>query len=111
MGTLRFILAILVAVGHMQIAGGLFGVGHVIGIKSFFIISGFYMSLILNEKYRNRPVAAFYTSRLLRLFPLYWIILAATVFAALLISPHPGHLSVFINLSPWKDRMGVRRAA
>jgi len=103
MGTLRLILAVLVAVGHMQIAGGLFGVGHVIAVKAFYIISGFYMSLILNEKYLGRPISSFYTSRALRLFPLYWLVLILSVLVAIFLSPSRGHLSNFIDLTLWGD--------
>lgn len=50
MGTVRLLLAISVALGHF---GGLFG--YLMGpgraeVAAFFIISGFYMSLVLNGK-------------------------------------------------------------
>ena len=40
-------------------------------MKSFFIISGFYMALVIDTRYYALPVSDFYTSRLLRLLPLY----------------------------------------
>jgi peptidoglycan/LPS O-acetylase OafA/YrhL len=110
MGTLRLILALLVALGHMRIAGGLFGVGHVIAVKAFYVISGFYMSLILNDKYRHRSVWAFYGSRALRLFPLYWVILILSVVFALYLSPRRYHLSNFIDLEIWKHLLANPRS-
>jgi peptidoglycan/LPS O-acetylase OafA/YrhL len=44
-------------------------------VQAFFVISGFYMALILNRKYNRSSVAVFYTNRLLRLFPTYWLVL------------------------------------
>jgi len=42
----------------------------------FFMISGFYMAMILNEKYTSN--FKFYASRVLRLYPIYFLIFAAT---------------------------------
>src|ERR1700757_3087073 len=85
MGIIRFLLAVSVVVRH---CGPLFGckfVGGQIAVQSFFIISGFYMSLILNEKYIgvNNSYKLFITNRLIKLYPIYWIILLGTLFACL----------------------------
>jgi peptidoglycan/LPS O-acetylase OafA/YrhL len=49
-------------------------------VPAFFVISGFYMSLVLTTKYRSpRAVTTFYTSRFLRLFPMYWAVLALAI--------------------------------
>lgn len=46
-------------------------------VQIFYIISGFYMALVLSTRYTSaRP---FYASRFLRIFPVYWIVLAATM--------------------------------
>ena len=45
MGVLRTILAMLVVCSHLRAFGGVFAV------KSFFIISGFYMALIIHTHY------------------------------------------------------------
>jgi peptidoglycan/LPS O-acetylase OafA/YrhL len=44
-------------------------------VQMFYLISGFYMALILNEKYR-RPTATgiFYSNRFLRLWPAVFIV-------------------------------------
>lgn len=85
MGTLRLLLAISVVIAH---TGKIFGFGIVGGelaVQSFFIISGFYMTLILNEKYIgiNNSYKLFITNRLLRLYPIYWSVILITIIASL----------------------------
>jgi peptidoglycan/LPS O-acetylase OafA/YrhL len=49
-----------------------------VAVQSFFVISGFYMALILSGKYAGRGVFVFYRARFLRLYPAYWIVAIAT---------------------------------
>lgn len=74
MGVLRVILAISVVFTHV---GGLWGyraVGGEIAVECFYLISGFFISLILNEKYtRPGDLTLFYVNRALRIFSLYWL--------------------------------------
>ncbi len=45
-------------------------------VQAFYIISGFYMALILNEKYIDlNAYLLFISNRFLKLFPVYWIVL------------------------------------
>jgi peptidoglycan/LPS O-acetylase OafA/YrhL len=76
MGTIRFLLALSVAIGH-------YGHGYFLGLKfvdadtaveAFFIISGFFMTYILNENPAYRSPITFYLSRYTRLFPTYAVI-------------------------------------
>jgi peptidoglycan/LPS O-acetylase OafA/YrhL len=54
--------------------------GGEIAVELFFIISGFYMALILNEKYNTSDkTIVFYKNRFLKLFPIYWTILFLTI--------------------------------
>jgi peptidoglycan/LPS O-acetylase OafA/YrhL len=81
MGILRFILAISVVLGH---SSSIFGFSFVSGqtaVQAFYIISGFYMTLILNEKYigSNGSYKLFITNRFLRLYPIYWTVLLLTI--------------------------------
>ncbi|NID10155.1 acyltransferase family protein [Fibrivirga algicola] len=80
MGLLRFLLALAVVAGHCDSGLGIKFMNGQIAVQSFYIISGFYISLILNEKYVHQPNAywLFISNRLLRLFPLYWAVLLAT---------------------------------
>jgi peptidoglycan/LPS O-acetylase OafA/YrhL len=75
MGFLRFILAVTVVIAHSGPIFGYYFVGGVVAVQAFYIISGFYMSLILNEKYTGKnSYKLFITNRLLRLYPIYWVI-------------------------------------
>lgn len=55
-------------------------VGGNIAVEAFFMISGFYMELVLTTTYRSasgRPLTLlFWTSRMLRIYPAYWIVVA-----------------------------------
>lgn len=81
MGLLRFLLAITVVLGHSSFIFGFKLVGGALAVQAFYIISGFYMTLILNEKYvgKNNSYKLFLSNRLLRLFPIYWTVLLLTV--------------------------------
>jgi peptidoglycan/LPS O-acetylase OafA/YrhL len=82
MGLLRFLLALAVILEHTS-AGSLWGLkltGGTVAVQTFFIISGFYMALILNEKYIGAgSYRLFITNRLLRLLPAYWMVLIVTI--------------------------------
>jgi len=78
-------LALSVAYGH---AGMFLGFPLVPGdtaVQVFYVISGFYMALVLNEKYRadNSTYLLFVSNRFLRLFPAYAAVLIATLLLAL----------------------------
>lgn len=73
MGSLRLFLALSVALGHFRVPLG-FPTSD-IAVQSFFVISGFYMALVLNEKYGPGCYWLFISNRLLRLWPTYFIVL------------------------------------
>lgn len=81
MGTLRTVLALLVVHFHVSFlrATDLIDVtlpdGRV-AVQMFYLISGFFMALILNEKYIGIPNATrlFYTNRILRLWPVILVV-------------------------------------
>jgi peptidoglycan/LPS O-acetylase OafA/YrhL len=84
MGLLRFLLAVSVVCAHCgSFLGRISFVGGEIAVQSFFIISGFYMSLVLDKKYDASSSFSnyklFITNRLLRLYPIYWVILILTI--------------------------------
>ena len=88
MGTLRFILAMSVAYGH---AGDFLGFPLVPGdtaVQSFYAVSGFYMALVLNEKYRpgSSTYSLFISNRFLRLFPVYATVVCLILLLAFAIS-------------------------
>lgn len=71
MGLIRFFLAISVIIAHNGIRVP--GIEGHLAVMSFFVISGFYMALVLNEKYEDN-VLGFYFARFLRLWPSYIIV-------------------------------------
>lgn len=77
MGWLRLLLAAIVLFEHTGGLGGYAMTGGAIAVQCFFIISGFYMGLVLNERY-DRPALnrAFYANRLIRIFAMYYLFLA-----------------------------------
>lgn len=88
MGVIRFLLALAVVIGH---SGKIFGYQMVPGglaVQAFYMISGFYMALVLNEKYINKDNSykLFISSRLLRLFPSYWVVLLCTLLFSAIIA-------------------------
>ncbi|WP_379967854.1 acyltransferase family protein [Epilithonimonas sp. UC225_85] len=81
MGILRILLAISVVLAHTSSLFGVNLVGGQTAVQIFYIISGFYMALVLNEKYvaKNNSYFLFISNRLLRLYPIYWVILILTI--------------------------------
>ncbi len=73
-GVLRFILALAVVITH---GGGFFDLSisppAPVAVQAFFIISGFYMSLVLygRGKGKYHSIKLFYSNRFFRLFPTY----------------------------------------
>ncbi len=85
MGSLRTILAIAVVVYHSFMIFGLRLCGGQIAVESFYMISGFYMALILNEKYVGPGhYFKFIKSRFVRIFPVYWVILITAVLVSVI---------------------------
>lgn len=81
MGLLRFLLSASVILAHSASFFGFSGMGSS-AVPAFFIVSGFYMSLILSTKYLGpNRIWLFYSNRALRLYPVYFAVLA--VFVAL----------------------------
>lgn len=80
MGVLRFLLALVVVLFHNGSAATHLMDSHT-AVKIFFMISGFYMALILDQKYGRIPggIRAFAINRFLRLYPLYIVVLALTI--------------------------------
>lgn len=107
MGIIRVLLAIAVVIAHSSAIFGISSVGGQIAVEAFYIISGFYMSLILNEKYilKNGSFKLFISNRLLRLFPVYWCILLLTILFALVLGLHSkgaywGSLQAYADFLP-----------
>ena len=79
MGLVRFFLAAAVVFHHSTTPWELPVVDGHQAVRLFYIISGFYMALILDRKYpgTREGIWLFYGNRALRIFPIYWVVLAA----------------------------------
>jgi peptidoglycan/LPS O-acetylase OafA/YrhL len=85
MGILRTMLALAIVIYHSFTVFGLRMTGGQVSVQSFYLISGFYMALILNEKYLGKGIYwTFIKARFMRIFPMYWLILIlATLLSAI----------------------------
>jgi peptidoglycan/LPS O-acetylase OafA/YrhL len=75
MGLLRVLLAVSVFMVHAPQSTwnkALGGFGGSNAVEIFFVISGFYMALILEKSYLKK--GRFYRNRILRLFPIYYLV-------------------------------------
>lgn len=109
MGLLRLLLALAVVADH---AGPAFGMQWLrmtnapLAVQVFYVVSGFYMALVLNEKYAGEGAyAAFAKSRLLRLLPMYGVVLVLSVVGGLLL-----HSLAGVTIAPlrsWLDHGGA----
>ncbi len=83
-GGLRLVLALMVMIGHLV---GQHDFEHFgcYAVRGFFILSGFLMTSGLNEIY-NFEARRFWTNRLLRLLPSYYVVCLLTLLA-LIVAP------------------------
>jgi peptidoglycan/LPS O-acetylase OafA/YrhL len=83
----RFILSVFVVQGHL-LATGVPALAWQ-AVFSFYVLSGFLMTLVLNEVYGYgaEGFARFFASRILRLFPAYCAVVLITILYILQVSP------------------------
>ncbi len=80
MGTIRILLALSVIFAHTNAPFAILGIGGELAVQGFFTVSGFYMALILSEKYVGRAaIRTFWLNRALKIYPAYWLVLVITV--------------------------------
>jgi len=85
MGVLRVILATAVVIVHSNSFFGFKFTGNIVSVELFFLISGFYMTMILTEKYTGKgSYRLFISNRFLRIYPIYWVVLLLVIIALLL---------------------------
>ncbi len=84
MGSIRVLLALAVVCVHSTL---LFSVGGKLAVQLFYMISGFLMSYILVEKQSYSSKLSFYKSRFLRLYPVYFAVMLATLIGYALVMP------------------------
>ena len=89
-GVLRTLLALLVMIGHLT---DHWQIG-TYAVFAFYIISGYLMTLIMQESYgfERRGRLAFVINRVLRLYPLYWCALLISIAAVALVGSEVARL-------------------
>jgi peptidoglycan/LPS O-acetylase OafA/YrhL len=82
MGMLRLYLALCIVVAHSRHYMPFAWLDPLQAVQVFFLISGFYMELILTRKYAS--TCAFYSNRFLRIFVPYWTCLLLVVLISMM---------------------------
>jgi peptidoglycan/LPS O-acetylase OafA/YrhL len=105
MGLIRVLLALAVVTTHSKVLFGLGFTGLVYGknaVEMFYTISGFYMALILNQKYTGPgSYRTFIKSRLFRIYPAYAVVGLATCAAGAAVYYASGRLIPLFRY--WSD--------
>lgn len=84
MGFIRFLFALTVLLSHEVDLFGLTFTGSIIAVQCFYIISGFYMGIILEEKYKLSDYKLFISNRFLRLLPTYWMVILCMIISSVI---------------------------
>lgn len=102
MGLIRFLLACIVVLCHTSALFGYAPIPSNLAVQCFYVISGFYMSLILNSKYPEGSNKLFYKNRALKIYPVYWFVLILLVGYGLLVNflGYPGTVWFYNYASP-----------
>jgi len=103
MGLLRLLLAVAVIIAHAGPLAGIQSVGGDVAVEAFFMISGFYMALVLNGKYHKGSYTLFISNRLLRLYPVYWVVVLLTMLVSVVCY---FRLGMPLKLGPWQQVAG-----
>ena len=108
---IRFIAAFLVIIHHIEQIKNLFGLESKwtnpainligpLGVILFFVLSGFlitYLLLVEEKEMKGISIKSFYIRRILRIWPLYYLIIFLSFFLIPQIS--------FLNLTGWSDHI------
>ena len=74
------LLATAVVLQHIGSLYGLTMTGTIVSVETFYIVSGFYMALILSDKYvGSGAYGLFISNRFLKILPSYWVVLLLTL--------------------------------
>lgn len=111
MGLLRLLLAIAVLLGHAHGIGGYSMIGGALAVQCFFVISGFYMGLVLNERYDTPALnRTFWANRAIRIFAVYYLFLLLHLGLFALIEAQGGSSPLapyFEGSLPWYQKAGL----
>src|SRR5208337_4295200 len=104
MGLLRLLLAVSVVLVHTRGCFGFRPLAAAEAVQTFYMISGFYMAMILIEKYRGPDsYRLFLSNRFLRIYPIYWITVGLSMLTWLicyLLTGQAGPLAARVYVGP-----------
>jgi peptidoglycan/LPS O-acetylase OafA/YrhL len=85
LGAIRFLLAFAVVGAHVGKIPYHVPLSSLLAVEAFYIISGFLIALVWDNKYASRPngLFLFYTNRAARIYWLYWVVLAISIAVAI----------------------------
>lgn len=100
LGTFRLVLALLVALSHVDVRIAGLNPG-VVAVVCFYLISGYVMTGLLRDHYPSmRRIPHFYGDRALRIFPQYLVVAGLTLAWFLIVGEH----TAFLKHGPqWSD--------
>lgn len=111
MGILRILLAVFVVIEHCPLAARLKLLPGGVAVEIFFMISGFYMAMVLDGKYRTRTVGGlidFYASRFFRLWPVFIVSTAAAAWLYAVTYAYLGRIPTgSVPFGSWLDAPAV----
>lgn len=105
LGTLRFALALSVGVAHLTGGTPFFSHWGVFAVFGFYVVSGYLMTLVLNDTYAFR-FSTFALNRVLRLFPIYYMVAAATAVIVFASSQASAFHPAWTIQTRWLDLVG-----
>jgi peptidoglycan/LPS O-acetylase OafA/YrhL len=110
LNTYRFILALCVLQAHLLVIGSEWLAWQ--AVFSFYVVSGFLITLILNQDYgfEWNGFVRFAVNRALRLLPIYYIVIGLTALAILFIGPLDqlnGSITLPYNAAEWLENLSV----
>lgn len=108
MGLVRFILALSIVFGHIPISNKLL-LGAPMALHLFFMISGYSIFYVLETKYIKRKdgIKQFIKNRILRIYPLYLLILFGTILFALFETMNGYSNSVVLLFQQFSSHLGL----
>lgn len=96
-GTIRIVLSIMVVLNHLWLPTSDRVGAH--AVLAFYIISGFLMTNVINEVYCGKwGRIRFITNRVLRIYPLYFVVIGLTLFGLIVFPSSFGSVYSLIHL-------------
>ncbi|MGY5613785.1 acyltransferase family protein [Vibrio brasiliensis] len=96
MGLIRLLLALSVIIAHSESFLSLSMIGGSRAVELFFIISGFYMAMVLTDKYKGSgSYKIFLQNRMLKIYPMYFSSILMVTIVSLFFNLNNGEFGKF----------------